>query len=102
MCACLRARACVCVCEVGGGACACVRAFKHRRNAVSYVNSFDISVQFLLISFQRQPAYEDMELTGLRWPLLMSGLGGLFDLWPLSRLALDTLSMSGLGGLLDV
>ena len=32
----------------------------------------------------------------------MSGLGGLFDLWPLSRLALDTLLMSGLSGLLDV
>ena len=61
---------CVCVCE--GGACACVRAcvrFKNRRNSVSYVNSFDISVQFLIISFGIMPAYEDMELTGLRWPL---------------------------------
>ena len=48
---------------------ACVRAFKNRRNSVSYVNSFDISVQFLIISFGIMPAYEDMELTGLRWPL---------------------------------
>ena len=43
----------------------------------------------------------------LRWPLwclvsetlLMSGLGGHFDLWPLPRLVLDTLLMSGLSGL---